>query len=251
MYVITGGGSGIGRALAHALAARKQEVLIIGRRADCLAETASNSPYIQALTADITAAEGCHQIQAKIAQTPIQALIHNAGTVDPIARLEKLDMKDWEATFQTNLFAPLRLTQQLLPLLEKGRVLHIGSGVAHFPVEGWSAYCASKAALFMLTRCFQLEMERPKVSSVMPGIVDTSMSAHIRESTAMNPEKLAFFKGLHQKNRLIKPETVALFLTWLLMDIDGERYSSQEWDIYDTSHHAEWLISTHYVPPLE
>lgn len=251
MYVITGGGSGIGRSLAHALAVRHQKVLVIGRRVDALEETASKSPNIQLLVADVTRDEGRIAIQAKLARQPITALIHNAGTIDPIAKLQDVQPSDWEQTFTVNLFAPLRLSQLLLPQLKNGRILHIGTAAAHFPIAAWSAYCASKAALFMLSRCFQLEVEGPAVSSVMPGIVDTDMVANIRNSQQMSPEKSLFFKQLHQEGRLLQPETVALFLVWLLMDINTERYTCQEWDIYDTQHHADWLVSPHQVPALE
>jgi len=85
----------------------------------------------------------------------------------------------------------------------------------------------------------------------MPGIIDTDMQAHIRKASHMNPEKVDFFKRLHQEKQLVSVATVAAFLCWLLLDIDATKYVSQEWDIYDLSHHPAWLVAPHSVPPLE
>jgi len=150
-----------------------------------------------------------------------------------------------------NIDAPLFLTQLLLNKLSNGRVLNISSGAAHFPVTGWAAYCVSKAALSMLTRCWQLESSQIAFASVMPGIIDTSMQAKIRSAKNMSPEKLDFFKRLKQDNLLLAPATVAAFLCWLLLDIDTSNYVSKEWDIYDTSHHSAWLVPPNIVPALE
>ena len=63
----------------------------------------------------------------------------------------------------------------------------------------------------------------------------------------MDPADVDFHKRLKQNNRLIAPETVAEFLSWLLLDIDRDTYVSQEWDIYNTDHHADWLRPPHKV----
>jgi benzil reductase ((S)-benzoin forming) len=139
----------------------------------------------------------------------------------------------------------------MLDKLQGGRVLHIGTGAAHFPVTGWAAYCVSKAALAMLTRCWQLESREIAFASVMPGIIDTDMQAFIRQAKFMDTEKLDFFKELKRKNRLLNPATVAAFLTWLLLDVSYEDFGSQEWDIYDKSHQSSWLVYPHVVPHWE
>lgn len=244
MYVITGGSSGIGRSLARALAKRKKSVCIIGRRADFLEKV--GQPYC---VADITKEEDLKKIQTLLANHSIEGLIHNAGIIDPIEKITHIAPDAWENIIKSNLFAPFRLTQLLLPQLSGGRVLHIGSGAAYFPVVGWSAYCVSKAALAMLTRCYQAELTDPVFSSVMPGIVNTAMTASIRSaSAAMEPKQLTFHQTLYQQGRLVEPETVALFLSWLLLDLDRADFASKEWDIYDMSHHEHWLKAPHQVP---
>lgn len=254
MFVITGGGSGIGRALAHALAVRQKQVLIVGRREQALVETAAFSPQISYLVADVSTGKGRREIVAHIEQLQVNALeglIHNAGVIEPIMPVATIDEASWQQVLATNLNAPLFLTQMLLAKLEQGRVLHIGSGAAHFPVAGWAAYCVSKAALAMLTRCLQLENQNLAFASVMPGIIDTDMQATIRHAQFMDEEKRDFFRVLKQEKRLLSATTVADFLIWLLIDVDKTHYVAQEWDIYDKSHHQQWLKASQQVPDWE
>ena len=252
MFVVTGGGRGIGSALAVALAARGKSVLIVGRHEDTLAETAATSSLIDYICADVSTAQGRQQLATHLLPVPsIQGLIHNAGTIDPIMPVADIDEASWRACMAVNVDAPLFLTQLFLDKLVNGRVLNISSGAAHFPVAGWTAYCVSKAALSMLTRCWQTEFSHIAFASVMPGIIDTHMQAQIRAASHMNPEKLAFFKRLKHDNRLLTPTTVAAFLCWLLLDIAMPLYVSKEWDIYDGSHHSAWLMPPNIVPELE
>jgi NAD(P)-dependent dehydrogenase (short-subunit alcohol dehydrogenase family) len=103
----------------------------------------------------------------------------------------------------------------------------------------------------MLTRCWQLENDAVAFTCVMPGIVDTSMQEKIRASSHMESKKIDFFKQLKEEHHLLLPETVGLFLTWLLLDISKKDYVSQEWDIYDKTHHETWVKPPHVVWPLE
>lgn len=248
MFIITGGGSGIGKALAVALAKRGKSVLIVGRRDRLLQEAAFVSPLIKYLVADISTSEGLHSIKTRVDDLPrIEGLVNNAGTINPLVGLKDIKLEEWHHTLNTNLDAPLFLSQILYNKLADGRVLNIGSGAAYFAIKGWAAYCVSKAALALLTKCWQLESDSVAFSSVKPGIIDTEMQAIARKGVNMDPESVAFYQRLKQNNRLITPETVAEFLTWLLLDIDHDAYVSQEWDIYDTAHHANWLRPPHQV----
>lgn len=252
MFIITGGGSGIGRALAIALAQRGQSVIITGRRVEALQQTAAQDDHISYIQADVSHEEGRDVLIDYLGRfKQFSGLIHNAGTIDPIASMTDITLTQFRQAMATNVEAPLRLSQTLLPKLNGGRVLHIGSGAAYFPVKGWATYCTSKAALSMLTQSWQLECSDPAFASVMPGIIDTPMQAEIRQSSVMDPDKLSFFKELKDSNRLLSPSTVALFLTWLLLDVDANTYVSKEWDIYDEIHHRHWLKTPHQVPKFE
>lgn len=252
VFVVTGGGSGIGQALVRELAARGHSVLAIGRREAPLLETVKQSSLITYLCADVSSQEGRKLIHNHLEGVPhIKGLIHNAGTIEPILPIVTLDETGFRKALATNVEAPLFLSQMLRFKLREGRVLHIGSGAAYFPVTGWTAYCVSKAALAMLTRCWQLECKNIAVASVMPGIIDTDMQAMIRNSHHMDPLKVDFFKRLKQDNQLVTPLVVAQFLCWLLLDIDEASFASKEWDIYDTTHHSAWLIPPLSVPHWE
>lgn len=251
MFVVTGGSSGLGMALAYALADRGQKVLIIGRNENNLLKAADYSSNINFLSADVTSvAERLKIVNYLHDIKSLQGLIHNAGIINPIAPLGNISEKDWRLCMTTNLDAPLFLSQALMSKLKNGRVLHIGSNAAYFPVVGWTAYCVSKAALSMLTKSWQLESNSIAVASVMPGIIDTDMQREIRDSQYMDAQKKEFFHRLKKENKLLQPEVVATFLTWLLLDIDKDVFISREWDIYEPSHHSEWLLSSQTVPDI-
>ncbi len=236
MFVITGGSSGIGFALARALVARDQKVCVIGRRVALLQEAAQYSPRISYIEADIATEAGCKHVASVLKKCDrLNGLVNNAGVIEPIAPIARITREAWHKLMSTNLDAPLFLTQLLQHQLIGGRVLNIGSGAAYFAIEGWAAYCISKAALSMLTRCWQLECPEISCASVMPGIVDTAMQAVIRGSTSMASEKHAFFVKLKKEHQLLTVTQVANFLVTLLLDTDATTYSSKEWDIYETN----------------
>ncbi len=248
MFVITGGGNGIGRALALSLAKQHKEVLVVGRRKSLLKETAGNDANIHYLCADISTLDGIDTIQNYLSSVPkITALVNNAGTLEPLGLLKEAKPKEWQNALDTNLNAALYLPQKLYAQLAGGRVLNISSGAAYFAIKGWGAYCVSKAALSMLTQCWQLESSTISFASVMPGIIDTQMQAIARSHSNPDHSRIDFYQRLKDHGRLVSPETVASFLAWLLLDTDKNTYASKEWDIYETSHHALWLKPPHQV----
>ena len=242
MYLITGGGSGIGQALAWSLADRGLPVMIVGRRKHLLQETANYSPLIQYFNADVSKSSDLEAIAHQLQHLEsISALINNAGTLEPIATLKELTLNQWQNFFHTNLDPAFLLPKLLEPQLAEGRVLNILTGLVHFPVKHMAAYCASKSALSMLTRCYQLESETTAFASVIPGIIDTYMQQLLRDNKDMDAKDVNFYNTLKEQGRLVSATMVAQFLTWLLLDVDKKTYASKEWDIYDTSHHQAWL----------
>lgn len=236
MFVITGGSSGIGRALALNLAARKQTVLIVARREKPLNEVASLSPFISALSADVSSHEGRQKIIDRLHDIPtLQGLIHCASSIFPIMPVRDITESDWKAIMSTNVDAPLFLTQALLDKLEHGRVLQMISNLATHAAKGLTAYCVSKAALMMLTRCWQLDSISMTMAIVNPSIVDTNMLKQLMSADYVDESLIAAIHALKQQQRVLSPETVALFLSWLLLDIDKSLFASKEWDITDWS----------------
>ena len=248
MFIITGGGSGIGSAVAMGLAMRGFSVLVVGRREHLLAETASTSPLIEYLVADITTASGQDLLVHRAQQASvIHALVNNAGTLLPVGPLKDNSTSAWHESMKINLDAALILPQKLYPQLINKRVLNISSGAAYHAFKGWAAYCVSKAALSMLTRCWQLEVDEVAFASVLPGIVDTDMQAMARVGDQMDTAQVEFYRQLKESSRLVSASTVAAFLIWLLVDVDTSTYTSKEWNIYDTQHHSAWLKPPHQV----
>ena len=209
VFVVTGGGSGIGASLTRALVNRHHSVLIIGRREAALKSVASFSTHIEILKADVSSNDGRDKILLRLSQEKIiSGLIHNAGIIEPIESMAEMSLDSWRQLMSINLESPFFLTQALLPQLFQAKVLHLGSGAAYFPIKGWSGYCVSKAALSMLTRCWQLERPDLAIASVCPGISDTPMQAAIRDASGMDSDKHEFFQRLNQKKQLVSADTV-------------------------------------------
>lgn len=235
--VVTGGGSGIGAALAHQLARRGLHVVIVGRREGPLEDVRSAAPdRITACAADVAEPDGRRHIAAALPpDARLAALVHNAALLEPVGPLAEVELEAWRYHQRVNVEAPLFLTQALLPRLRGGRVLHLSSGAAHKPYEGWGAYCTSKAALHMIYQVLRLELAAHEVAvgSARPGVVDTPMQSHIRGIPEARFPHRARFVRLKAEGNLLPPEHAAAFLERLLLDVDADTFSSKEWDVRD------------------
>lgn len=188
--IITGAGKGLGKAVAAEILGTGGHVVLVVRSKDtasALAEEFGSRAVIVAT--DVTAPDAADKaLTAGLTRWgKVDGLVNNAGIVDPIARIAVTDPALWEATIATNLVAPYRFTRAFLakaPRTGSRRIVNISSGAAHRPLEGWNAYCASKAGLAMLTRATGLEYASESVFAfgLIPGLVDTGMQATIRAS---------------------------------------------------------------------
>lgn len=235
MAVVTGGGSGIGRALCGVLAKRGIAVLAVGRRAERLQTLAAEYPgRIEPVVADVATPAGRDTIAHALgSQRALRFLVHNAGTLVPIGLLEALTPEALRAHLAINLEGPLFLSQRLLPQLAGGRILHLSSGAAHHAYAGWGPYCMGKAALHMLYQLWREELKDRdiRVGSARPGVVDTPMQGLIRATPASRFPNVGRFLRLHQEKQLRSPADAAEFLAWLLLAVDDERFEMAEWDI--------------------
>ena len=121
----------------------------------------------------------------------LDVLIGNAGVIDPIAQLADADPEAWGKAIDINLkgiFYGLRAALPVMRAQGGGTIITISSGAAHYPVEGWSAYCASKAGAAMLTRMADHENRASGIRAMglSPGTVATAMQEQIRAS-GVNP----------------------------------------------------------------
>lgn len=233
--LITGAGTGIGRALAHHAADQGMQVLGVGRRIAKLEEMQAYAPTnIQVLAADITLAEDRQRIADMLKEKTLKYLVHNAAILEPVAAFENIQTEAWQRHMEINVNAPLYLTQKLLPYFSNGaRILSISSGAAHKAYPGWTTYCTSKAALLMLTSCMDKELKAHgiRAGSAAPGVVDTPMQDQVRLSDPDAFPDLQRFLDLKTHNKLTAPEETAAYLWWLLSEVPAETFATTAWDI--------------------
>lgn len=180
--LITGGGSGIGRALAEALHKAGNQVVIAGRREALLHEVTTANPGMEALLLDIQDKEDIAAFaQQAIESFPaLNAVIHNAGIMrsETVAAGDFLDTA--EDSIATNLLGPIRLTAALLPhLLKQPRaaILTVSSGLAFVPLATTPTYSATKAAIHSWSMALreQLKATSVEVIEIAPPYVQTEL----------------------------------------------------------------------------
>jgi NAD(P)-dependent dehydrogenase (short-subunit alcohol dehydrogenase family) len=191
--LITGAGRGIGAAVALALAQCGARVVLAAR------DLAACEVVAQAITAagGEALAQRCDvaelaSVEALAAAARahfgrLDILVNNAAVVGPIGRLADADPAGWAATIAINTIGAYHLIRTVLPDMVAagaGTIVNLSSGAAHRALEGWSAYCASKAALAMLTKSLVEEYGAAgiRVFGFGPGMVDTEMQVQVRAS---------------------------------------------------------------------
>lgn len=182
--LITGAGSGIGRATARALAAEGVRVALLDRDGAALRETAAGCPDAVLLVADVTiesqvaaaVASGAHELRA------LDAVVCCAGVSGPVgAGIEDIALEEWNAVFAVNVTGPFLVLKHALPALRAAgaaSVVLVASDSALVASPGMVPYCASKAALVQFARALSVDLAGTgiRVNTVAPSIVDTPMS---------------------------------------------------------------------------
>lgn len=271
--VITGGSSGIGAAVFRRLAEREPSlhILAVARRAARLEEvrrqaidssqSSTGDDRVRVVAADVGTPEGVSAVVSALPQDAcVKYLVHDAATLGSIGPMCEIDRATWRRVVETNLDAPLFLTQALLPHLkrcyetaetgggsgsgEKPRVLHVSSRAAHNAYVGAGPYCITKSGLNMMYRILSAELSPYGVliGSVRPGVVDTPMQDEARgyDGPLEQFPVRSRFQALHETGKLEKPERIALYLHWLLSEVGEEEYCAEEWDIRCSKDDARW-----------
>jgi NAD(P)-dependent dehydrogenase (short-subunit alcohol dehydrogenase family) len=188
VVAITGASRGIGAAAARVFAQAGARVVLLARSSAPIRAIADEVGGM-ALTCDVgdwlSVQTAVAAIETRYGR--LDVLINNAGVIDPIARLADADPVAWSAAVDINLKGVFYGCRAVLPLMKRqgsGTIINLSSGAAYSPLEGWSAYCSSKAGVLMLTRALHLEEAAwgLRVLGLSPGTVATEMQVKIKAS---------------------------------------------------------------------
>lgn len=192
--LITGASRGIGAETARVFARAGANVALLARGQREIADLAGEIGQ-QAIAIPCNVANSREVAAAVDAAVEVfgrlDVLINNAGVIEPIAHLSAADVEAWGNVIDINLKGVFYGMHAAVPVMKAGgggTVLTISSGAAHGPVEAWSHYCASKAAVNMLTRCLDKEEAEHGIRAIglSPGTVATQMQREIKTS-GINP----------------------------------------------------------------
>lgn len=227
--LVTGGGNGLGRAIALRLAAAGAGVLVAGRRREPLERTAADpaaAGRVLAIPADVTRDED----RARL----LEETVHRAGRLDILVNaagileggtIDNTSLQAWDRSMDVNLRSLFALTALATPHLvaARGNILNLSSVAGLRPYPGVLAYCVSKAAVDQLTRCLALELapRGVRVNALNPGVVVTNL----HRAGGMSESDYAAFlergKTTHPLGRVGQPDDVADFALFLVSDRAG------------------------------
>jgi len=185
--LITGATSGIGEACARTLAAAGCHLILTGRRSDrldALAKELENAEAVSVITAtfDVTDAVAVETtLTPLLAMYPIDILINNAGLALGLEPLDRGSLEHWEQMIDTNIKGLLHITRPILAQMRErdtGHILNLGSIAGETAYPGGNVYCATKAAVHMLSEAMNADAVGTdiRIGTIAPGAVDTEFS---------------------------------------------------------------------------
>jgi NAD(P)-dependent dehydrogenase (short-subunit alcohol dehydrogenase family) len=183
--IVTGGGSGIGRAVALAFAREGARVTVTGRRQEKLAETLqemrAQGGEGLAVVCDVSKAADTQRAaeQTEMAFGRTDVLVNNAGALS-VSTIETISEEDWDRVIATNLKGPFLMSRAVLPQMKRaggGTIINIGSILGLYAMKDRAAYCASKGGVTMLTKAMAVDHAKDKirVNCICPSIVETDL----------------------------------------------------------------------------
>lgn len=236
--MVTGGGRGIGEAVARRLAAAGAAVVVISRSQDEVESVAGQivkeGGSARAFAADVTDKRAIEEICSKISRElgTIDILINNAAVIGPLGPFVTVDADAWEQACAVNLIAPVRLTRLLLPAMVArgwGRIVNVSTGAINYPTrdDTYNAYVATKSGFeaHTLNLSAQLAGTGVTINSFRPGVVETAMQQHIRSQDpgVVGEEFHQRFVKRYLDGKLLTPDVPATALFELLMsDQNGQ-----------------------------
>lgn len=192
--LIAGASRGIGAEAARVFAQAGANVILMARGGDRIKALAAEiGPSARAVPGDVARfADVAGAVDAAVqAFGGVDVLINNAGVIEPISHLADSDPDAWGQVIDINVKGVYNGMRAVLPVMKAaggGTILTLSSGAAHSPIEAWSHYCTSKAAVNMLGRCLHKEEAANGIRAIglSPGTVATQMQREIKAS-GINP----------------------------------------------------------------
>jgi NAD(P)-dependent dehydrogenase (short-subunit alcohol dehydrogenase family) len=223
--LVTGGGTGIGRATAHALAAEGLAVVVSGRRPEPLAEVASEIASIGGRALAVSGDLSLEEDAARVVRTAVEAfgglhvLVNNAGVIRRNIRLHEVGVELWDKLVAINLRGPYLVLHHALPELLRAEgdrcIVNVSSTLAVKPAPGIAPYAAAKGAMIALTKAVALEYagDGIRCNVVLPASVRTALARTDR------PDFDSIEGGMaagYPLGRLGEPDDVAAAIRWLV-----------------------------------
>jgi NAD(P)-dependent dehydrogenase (short-subunit alcohol dehydrogenase family) len=225
--LVTGGGDGLGRAFALALARAGARVAVTARRAAPLTETAElvrrSGGRALAIPGDVTASDAVTRVvtAAESQLGPIDILVNSAGAVGPLGYDWRVDPEDWWRAFEVNVLGSFRCAREVLAGMvtrKRGRIVNVSSGAGFNRLPQMSAYCATKAAVTQWTKILAEDTRAHGIAvfAFHPGVVRTPMLAGLTESPDVPKEVGDRFRALVTQGRDTPIERCAQMLLFLV-----------------------------------
>ena len=248
-YIVTGTTRGIGRSLAAVILDKGHDLYTLSRSSD------HRNGHWQNLQCDLRRSnEVVDAMQRILDQAFRQApdeivLVNNAGQLAPMGPIETATAHQIIEHLHVNQGAPIILISTFMRLSRglalRRRIINISSGAARFAYAGWALYCASKAALDMITRCVaaeQMHGDDPiSICTVGPGKVDTRMQEQIRESDPVQFPSQPDFVKAKKRGDLLDPDHVARVI--IALDQKGQLKNGGIYDLRGTEFDAQGRIT--------
>lgn len=223
--LITGGGTGIGRAIALAFAREGARVAVAGRRLEKLREVTGEvqraGGEAMAIACDVAKSADAERAVRDTAKRfgGLQVLVNNAGTLS-VSTVESISEEEWDRVITVNLKGPFLMSRAALPEFRKaggGVIVNVGSVLGLFAMKQRAAYCASKGGVTMLTKAMALDHahENIRVNCICSSIVETELVKDLFASSAAGEEARRTRVASLPLGRMGKPEDVAGMAVYL------------------------------------
>ena len=226
--IVTGGGSGIGRAIALALAREGARVALLGRHKDKLEQSADEirnaSGEAIAVAADITepadTKAAVEQVERRFGK--LDVLVNNAGALS-VSTIETVSEDEWDRIITTNLKGPFLMSRAALPAMRRsggGSIVNIGSVLGLVAVKDRAAYCASKGGVTLLTKAMALDHahEHIRVNCICPSVVETDLIRDLFAKSEEGRQAKRARIGTIPMGRFGQPQDVAGLAVFLASD---------------------------------